>query len=117
MKKENAAAKRKVDQLLLKRPAAKTEPSEATPIKKEAKAARAKKVGSPKKPITVTAATVLRNMPILRKDGSNPAPVYNKAGVIHTSRRSKRFRAVRTRGDMYSESGFPWTCEQPTKTA
>ena len=116
MKKENAAAKRKVDQLLLKRPAAKTEPSEATPIKKEAKAARAKKVGSPKKPITVTAATVLRNMPILRKDGSNPAPVY-KAGVIYTSRRSKRFRAVTTRGDMYSESGFPWTCEQPTKTA
>ena len=117
VKKENAAAKRKVDQLLLKRPAAKTEPAEAAPIKKEAKAARAKKVGSPKKPITVTAATVLRNMPMLPKDGSNPAPVYYKAGVIYTSRRSKRFRAVRARGDMYSESGVPWKCEQPTKTA
>lgn len=68
-----------------------------------------------KEPVVVDPAKIMRSMPSLPKDGSNPAPVYYKKGVIYTSRASKRFRAVRERGNMYTESAKRWNADKPTK--
>ena len=42
-------------------------------------------------------------------DGSNPAPIHYNGGVIYTSWSSRKFRALTTRGDVYTEKSKGWT--------
>ncbi len=56
-------------------------------------------------------------MPRLPSDGSNPKPVKYWGGVIYTVRRTRQFRALRKRGDSYSESSSAWGGEKPSKDA
>ena len=56
-------------------------------------------------------------MPELPADGSNPAPVVYKQGVIYTSRKQKSFRALTKRGDNYSEKSKAWGGHTPTREA
>jgi hypothetical protein len=42
--------------------------------------------------------------------------VYGK-GIIYTSRHKKSFRALRVRGDNYTESSRSWGGDKPTKAA
>ena len=64
------------------------------------------------------ASSIMSSMPKLPSDGSNPPPVLYKKGVIYTSIKEKRFRAMTVRGDRYSEirGGMAWgKGAKPTK--
>ena len=54
-------------------------------------------------------------MPELPADGSNPAPVVYKQGVIYTPRKKRSFRALTNRGDNYSEKFKAWGGHIPTR--
>ena len=56
-------------------------------------------------------------MPKVPKDGSNPSPVLYKQGIIYTSAKSKRFRALSNRADVYTESSRAWGADEPNKDA
>ena len=60
---------------------------------------------------------IKKSMPKLPKDGSNPPAVHYNNGVTYTSRAQKKFRALTTRGDTYSEKGAPWGDNKPTAAA
>ena len=76
---------------------------------------KSEKADTSKSPIP--ASKIMGAMPSLPKDGSNPQPVWYKKGVIYTSRAAKKFRALSTRGDRYSESSRAWGGSEPTKAA
>jgi len=57
----------------------------------------------------VSKALILKSMPKMPADGSNPLPVHYNGGVIYTSRSIQKFRALRKRGDKYSEKGAGWS--------
>jgi len=80
-----------------------------------------KKAKSVKKPkaeiIEVPKTEILKRMPKLPADGSNPPPVHYNGGVIYTSRSVKRFRALRARGDKYSEQGAAWSAPSTMASA
>ena len=56
-------------------------------------------------------------MPLLPRDGSSPAPVKYWGGIIYTARASKKFRALRVKGNAYTEASASWGGEKPTKAA
>ena len=56
-------------------------------------------------------------MPALPKDGSNPAAVHYKGGVIYTSRKARSFRALTIRHDKYSEKNRSWGSDKPSGSA
>ena len=84
---------------------------------------KAKKEGSKKTPkmkkeyIEVARKMIKKSMPKLPKDGSNPPAVHYNNGVIYTSRNQRKFRALTTRGDAYSEKGALWGGDKPTTAA
>jgi len=96
-----------------------------TKPKKETKTAKDKKVKADKHTVLkmekptrkrgcaemeeVPKSLILKKRPRLPADGSNPAPVFYNGGVIYTSRSIKKFRALRKRGDKYSEKAAGWT--------
>ena len=45
------------------------------------------------------------------------APVVYNGGIIYTSFAKRNFRALRTRGDNYSEHSARWRADQPTVVA
>ena len=96
---------------------AKSTPTSMKTTKKEqsTKEATAKKVKT--EPVAVPKSKIIGSMPKMPSDGSNPAPVHYKKGIIYTSRTSRRFRALSTRGDMYSESSRAWGSSKPSKVA
>ena len=50
------------------------------------------------------------------RDGSDPPPVDYNGGRIYTSNAKKAYRAIRTKGDYYSEKAFSWKKDkQPSK--
>ena len=60
---------------------------------------------------------IMHAMPRLPSDGSNPKPVKYWGGVIYTARKSGKFRALRNRGDNYSETSAAWGSVKPSKDA
>lgn len=78
----------------------KQKPAEEPPVK----AKKWGKVASPK-------------MPSLPKDGTNPAAVHYKGGVIYTSRKARSFRALTIRHDKYSEKNRSWGSDKPSGSA
>ena len=114
---QKAAAALKRPAAALKQPSAAAAQSE--PPAKKAKAEPPAKVAVPftpsmaPKPVpagaTVKTASQIGNaMPSIVGEGANPAPVLYRCGVIHTDRKSKAFRALRCRGDAYSEKSCSW---------
>ena len=57
------------------------------------------------------------NMPTMPGDGSNPRPVHYWGGIIYTARASKKFRALRVKGNTHTESSASWGGEKPNKAA
>jgi len=57
------------------------------------------------------------NMPTMPSDGSNPRPVHYWGGIIYTARASRKFRALRVKGDTCTESSASWGGEKPNKAA
>ena len=64
---------------------------------------------------TVPKSKIMASMPRLPADGSNPSLVLYKGGVIHTSRKKRRFRALTTRCNEYTEKSKAWGGDAPTK--
>ena len=56
-------------------------------------------------------------MPLLPRDGSSPTPVKYWGGIIYTARASKKFRALKVKGNAYTEASASWGREKPTKAA
>ena len=50
-------------------------------------------------------------------DGCNPAPVRYRGGVVYTSWATKKFRALRERGNRYSEACCQWGDAKPNPGA
>ena len=109
---KTAAAAFKKPAAALKKPSAAVAQSE--PPAKKAKAEPSVKATVPFKqtmaPKPVPAGAVVKKesqignaMPSVDGEGPNPAPVHYRCGVIYTDRKSKAFRALRCRGDAYSE--------------
>ena len=58
--------------------------------------------------LEVPKSQIMKARPKMPSDGSNPLPVHYNGGVIYTSRSVAKFRALRKRGDKYSEYGAGW---------
>ena len=80
-------------------------PKRATPNSRKRPAAAVEDVPKSK---------ILKQMPKVPSDGSNPPPVFYHGGVIYTSRQTKRFRALPRRGDMSHEKNTKWTNKSPS---
>ena len=119
----NKEAKQK--KALLKRPAAagavKTEESEHIHCpKKKAKleaagvphalAMKAKKAEPKVKEeiVEVPQSKIMKAMPDVTSSTTNAKPVHYWGGVIYTSLKAKKFRALRVRGDVHTEKSANW---------
>ena len=115
-RKQDQVEKRKAKrqkETLLKRPAAceksmKSVKLEPGPSKTAMKDAKAQQELVPK-------SKIMSAMPKMPADGSNPPPVLYKDGVIYTSQKDRKFRALKNRGDRYSERSKTWVSKKPTK--
>ena len=65
----------------------------------------------------VPKSKIHKAMPTLPKDGSSPKPVKYWGGVIYTAAKAKKFRALKVRGDAYTEASASWGGDKPTKEA
>ena len=66
----------------------------------------------------VKASQIIKAMPrALPKDGSNPPGVRYKGGIIYTARKDFKFRALRVRGDRYTEASKAWGGKKPSVDA
>ena len=92
-------------------PSAAPKPTKA--VLKKTKKAEAVKA----EPVVIPKGQIMTSMPKLPADGSNPAPVPYGKGIIYTSRRNKAFRALRVRGNNYTESSRSWGGDKPAKAA
>lgn len=100
--------------------ALKTDPAKkAVQLEATKKAPKLNKTSSVKvEGVEVSKSKIMTSMPSRAPpDGGNPAPVLYKKGVIYTSWRSKRFRALTTRGDAYTECSKAWGSSKPSKAA
>jgi hypothetical protein len=95
-------------------PAVKAEPKKACKAESTKTATtKAEKAGSKAakaEPIEASASNVVKLQP--REPfpaGKNPPPVYYNGGVIYTSCKEKKFRALGLRGDRYTETGASWS--------
>jgi len=55
----------------------------------------------------VPKASIMKAMPKDVKEG-NPAPVHYGGGVVYTDQKGEKFRALRVRGDRYTECAKSW---------
>ena len=67
--------------------------------------------------VEVTKREIRKTLLKLEKGGGNPHPVRYNGGVIYSSVKDKKFRALTTRGDNYSEKGASWKSAKPTMKA
>ena len=65
----------------------------------------------------VPKSKILKAMPHIPKDGSSPKPVRYWGGVIYTAIKAKKFRALKERGNNYTESSASWGGSKPSKEA
>jgi hypothetical protein len=80
-------------------------------------AAAMKRPAAKMAPVDATRATIMKSMPELPTDGSKVAPVLYNGGVVYTSLAKRSFRALKVRGDNYSESSASWGQKEPSKAA
>ena len=107
-KKRPAAAKK----TMKKQAVIKPEPKPAASAKTAKSAA---KRGSAAVPIECP--KVKPGMPSLPKDGSNPRPVQYWGGIVYTARAAKKFRALKVKGDTYTEASASWGGDKPTRAS
>ena len=65
----------------------------------------------------VPKSKILKAMPPIPKDRSSPKPVRYWGGVIYTAIKAKKFRALKERGNNYTESSASWGGSKPSKEA
>ena len=56
-------------------------------------------------PIEVANKNITKAMP---KDDATTKPIWYNGGIVYTVHKSKKFRALRVRGDNYTESSASW---------
>ena len=86
-------------------------------VKKEVKQEVKKPVHSKAVKVEVSKKEIHKALPKIEKGGGNPMPVRYSGGVIYSSVKDKKFRALTTRGDNYSEKGASWKSAKPTMKA
>ena len=97
---------------------AKTEPKHdlTGPLKRPA--AAGVKTKMPKaEPVDASTGTILKLMPKRVSGTEKVSPIVYNGGIIYTSFAKRNFRALRTRGDNYSEHSAAWRSDQPTADA
>ena len=65
----------------------------------------------------VPKSKIMQSMPKLPSDGSSPKPVKYWGGIIYTAAKAKKFRALKVRGDAYTEASASWGGDKPSKAA
>ena len=65
----------------------------------------------------VPKSKIHKAMPALPKDGSSPKPVKYWGGIIYTAAKAKKFRALKERGNPYTEASASWGGDKPTTEA
>ena len=65
----------------------------------------------------VPKSKILKAMPTIPKDGSSPKPVKYWGGIIYTAIKAKKFRALKERGNNYTEASASWGGSKPSKEA
>ena len=103
-----------------KRPAAaKTTVEKQVIIKHESKPAASAKPAAKRgsAAVKLECPKVKPSMPSLPKDGSNPKPVNYWGGIIYTARAAKKFRALKVKGDTYTEASASWGGDKPSKAS
>ena len=89
--------------------------------RKADKAGSASTKGKPSKAeveAIMTKAKIMKVMPSkLGSNGKNPKPVAYKGGCIYTSFKARKFRALKVRGDYYSEAQASWGQKAPSAKA
>ena len=68
-------------------------------------------------PVEASAGTIMKSMPKRVTPAKKVAPVVYNGGIIYTSFAKRNFRALRIRGDNYSEQSARWKADQPTAVA
>jgi len=124
-KSDKAGVKVKAEEevTVAKRPAAKAEDNPPKKIKTEPAANAGAKPPTKQtkvkdEPKEVSKAGVMKAMPrTLPSDGSNPPPVLYKGGILYTSRKAMKFRALTEKGNKYSETQRSWGGDKPSKDA
>ena len=100
-KKQDAAQKHAVaKQLKGKRGAAQKEA-----MKRPACSAKSELKVKREAPIEVDNKNITKAMP---KDDATTKPIWYNGGIVYTVHKSKKFRALRVRGDNYTESSASW---------
>ena len=112
------ASDKKVVKPIMKKPASCPSSTPSAAPKPKAVLKKVKKAEAVKaEPVVISKGQIMTSMPKLPADGSNPAPVPYGKGIIYTSRRNKSFRALRVRGNNYTESSRSWGGDKPAKAA
>ena len=66
----------------------------------------------------MTKAKIMKVMPSkIGKDGKNPKRVNYKGGCIYAPFKAKKFRALKVRGDNYTEASASWGQAAPSSKA
>ena len=66
----------------------------------------------------VPKSKIMKSMPNkLPSDGSSPKPIKYWGGIIYTAAKAKKFRALRVRGDRWTEASASWGGDKPSKDA
>jgi hypothetical protein len=93
--KGKKGAAQKAQKELMKRPAAKKEVMKRPAATKEVK----------REPLDVDKTQIKKAMP---KDDATSQPVLYNGGIVYTVHKAQKFRALRVRGDAYTESSACW---------
>ena len=93
----------------------------ATPVGKAAKL-KAEKSGKLKvcaklEPVDVDKAHIMKAMPSAANSTQHVAPVTYNGGVVYTILKQKKFRALRVKGDRYTETSATWGTHRSQKDA
>ena len=88
---------------------------------KDTASARAAASGKPtrgkQEAVEATKANVVKLMPKVKPEDGSPAPVVYGGGVIYTSFAKRAFRALKVRGDNYTEKRAAWGGPKPSVAA
>jgi len=78
------------------------------------RSATAKKIKMADDAADVPKSKIMAAMP---KSASSASPVRYWGGIIYTAAKARKFRALKVRGDNWSEASAAWGSDKPSKDA
>ena len=82
--------------------------SKHTKLEVKAKPAVKRRMSCKDEIVEVPKSKILKAMPKVNASKTNASPIHYWGGVIYTAMQAKRFRALKVRGDVYTEKQSSW---------